>query len=276
MSVEAAIVALRSDPACSELIRDAYLTADPLDAAERFAASAEWRQTTQLMGAVAGKVVVDVGAGNGIASYAFARDGAGRVYALEPSPSAEIGRGALERVAEGLPITIQAGVAEAIPLPDGSADLVYARQVLHHVRDLNGAVRECARVLRPGGLFLACRDHVVDDERQLAAFLRSHQVHQLAGGEGAYPARAYLAAIDAAGLAVLRVLGPWDSVINAFPTVRSESELSSAPRDLLIARLGAAGRVAARVPGVAKVVRALLGRQRTPGRLYTFVAQRPA
>ena len=38
-----------------------------------------------------------------------------------------------------------------IPLEDGSVDLVYSSQVLEHVRDPEGHLREIARVLRPGG-----------------------------------------------------------------------------------------------------------------------------
>lgn len=38
-----------------------------------------------------------------------------------------------------------------LPVPDGSVDLVLSTQVLEHVRDPDVYLRECARVLRPGG-----------------------------------------------------------------------------------------------------------------------------
>ncbi len=41
-----------------------------------------------------------------------------------------------------------------LPYSDGQFDLVYSRQVLEHVRHPDALVREVARVLRPGGLFL--------------------------------------------------------------------------------------------------------------------------
>ena len=39
-------------------------------------------------------------------------------------------------------------------------DVVFARAVLHHTRDLELACREMFRVLRPGGIFVAAREHV--------------------------------------------------------------------------------------------------------------------
>lgn len=47
------------------------------------------------------------------------------------------------------------GVAEALPLPDASADLVTCQTVLIHVADPARAIAEMRRVLRPGGLLLA-------------------------------------------------------------------------------------------------------------------------
>jgi SAM-dependent methyltransferase len=152
-----------------------------------------------------------VGAGTGIASYAFARSGAREVVALEPDPSDVIGQGAIRRLVGALPIVVEGGWGEALPFADGRFDLVYLRQVLHHARDLDALVRECARVAAPGGVVIATREHVVDDERQLAEFLATHPVHRLAGGEHAFALPAYVAAFRRAGLAPLRVLGPLDS-----------------------------------------------------------------
>jgi SAM-dependent methyltransferase len=41
---------------------------------------------------------------------------------------------------------------QAIPLPDGTFDLVYSFATMEHVSDIRGGFREMARVLAPGGL----------------------------------------------------------------------------------------------------------------------------
>lgn len=276
LSIDDAIRTLRRDPGCAHLVRDAYLGRDVADSARRFAASAEFAAVCRLVGERArGALVLDLGAGTGIASMAWLAAGASRVMALEPDPSDEVGRGAIARLDPAGRIEVLDGVGEAIPLPDASVDIVYARQVLHHARNLPQLVSEVARVLVRGGYFLACREHVVDDARQLAAFLAQHPVHQLAGGENAFALPEYVAAIDRSGLRVQRVIGPLESVINAFPTFDSEAALLEAPRHALVRRFGWAGRVAARVPVVVRLVQARMA-GRDPGRLYSFVAVKPA
>jgi SAM-dependent methyltransferase len=51
----------------------------------------------------------------------------------------------------GARIEIRWGVMEQIDQPDGSIDVVWCRDVLEVVPDLEGGVAEIARVLRPGG-----------------------------------------------------------------------------------------------------------------------------
>lgn len=49
----------------------------------------------------------------------------------------------------------QVGTAESLPWEDNSLDMVTCQTLLIHVPQLQDAVREMTRVLRPGGLFLA-------------------------------------------------------------------------------------------------------------------------
>lgn len=275
ITTEEAICQLRRDPRCTELIRDSYLGADVFESSERFLASAEFAEVRELLeDRILGGKILDLGAGNGVASHAFARCGAEIVYALEPDPSDEIGRGAIRYLAEGMSIEPIDGYGERIPLPDGELDVVYTRQVLHHTSDLPRVLQECARVLKPGGAFLACREHVVDNEEQLQTFLDNHPVHQLAGGEHAYRLDEYLEAIRSANLELEEVFGPWDTLINAFPATRSPEELGRFPRTALERRFGKIGMLASFVPGVDSLVWRRLKRP-TPGRLYSFLALKP-
>lgn len=49
---------------------------------------------------------------------------------------------------------VRIGTANHIPLGDASADMIYAYISLQHVSDIDGALKEIRRVLRPGGLFV--------------------------------------------------------------------------------------------------------------------------
>lgn len=54
----------------------------------------------------------------------------------------------------GLDVTAEVADAEALPFDDGSFDLVVGHAVLHHIPDVEQALREVLRVLRPGGRFV--------------------------------------------------------------------------------------------------------------------------
>lgn len=54
--------------------------------------------------------------------------------------------------AAGLHIRFDAASATQLPWADGSQDLCLAPELLEHVADWHGCIREMARVLRPGGL----------------------------------------------------------------------------------------------------------------------------
>ena len=220
-SWEEAIDILRRDPQHRELIYNAYLTADLLGNCRRFAESAEFAEVLALINiyGLGGRDLLDIPSGNGIATYAFARAGF-NVVAVEPDPSASVGRGAIATslLAEKLEAKIVDAFGEKLPFDSNSFDLVYVRQGLHHARDLKAMLAEYARVLRPGGLLLGCREHVVDNyESSLRDFLDAQVDHQLYGGENAFTLFDYRAAFASAGLRIVRELEPYDSPINLYP-----------------------------------------------------------
>jgi SAM-dependent methyltransferase len=104
------------------------------------AAAIEW-----LLEAAPGRGVVDLAAGTGKLTEAVVEAGA-PVVAVEPDEGM---RAALEVAVPG--VEALAGTAEAIPLPDASADAVLVAQAFHWF-DPGPACDEIARVLRPGGI----------------------------------------------------------------------------------------------------------------------------
>jgi ubiquinone/menaquinone biosynthesis C-methylase UbiE len=88
--------------------------------------------------------VVDVGAGTGKLTRQLVARGA-HVIAVEPDPDM---RATFARVLPG--VEVVDGRAEAIPRPDGAADVVTAGQSFHWF-DLDEALPEMHRVTRPGG-----------------------------------------------------------------------------------------------------------------------------
>src|SRR5947208_4257832 len=90
-SWEEAIDILRRDPRHRNLIYDAYLTSDLEENCRRFAEGTEFAEVLKLIQAYSpqARCILDIPAGNGIATYAFARAGFD-VVAVEPDPSASV------------------------------------------------------------------------------------------------------------------------------------------------------------------------------------------
>jgi SAM-dependent methyltransferase len=272
---ESAVGWLLAQPEQQELCRACYYDRPPLDAARRFHGSDEWQALRGCMPRPPG-AALDVGAGMGVSAYALARDG-WRTVALEPDPSALVGAGAIRQLAAdgGVAIEVVQEWGESLPFADASFDLVHARQVLHHARELPRFCRELKRVLKPGGVLLATREHVISSAAQLPAFLAGHPLHGLYGGENAFTLAQYLGALRAAGLRVEHDLGPLQTVINYAPFSEEGLVAEIARR---AGRLPAGGAVARALlaPPWRRGVLALLSRlDRRPGRLHTFVARRP-
>lgn len=266
---------LREQPNQLDLVRDCYYDDPLLESAERFSQSEEAAELRKWLGHKLPGDILDLGAGRGIASYAFAKMG-GRVTALEPDPSSLVGARAIEKLAASsrLPIRVVRDFGERLPFPDESFDVVYARAVLHHARDLSQLCREAARVLKPAGLFVATREHVLSQKSDLPEFLAGHPLHKLYGGENAFLLAEYTGAIMEAGLRLDAVLGPFDSAINYFPmaAVGFQAVIEARLRRRI-------PRWLAHPLATNSWIQRFLGKRmsrssNTPGRLYSFIAQR--
>lgn len=281
LSWEQAVQWLRDKPDQQELVRACYYDDPLLEAAERFWQSLEWKSIEVLLPPAHGGRALDLGAGRGISSYALAKEG-WRVSALEPDPSTLVGSGAIQALARdsGLQIEVVTEFSEKLPFADGSFELVNCRQVLHHARDLPQTCREVFRVLKPGGHMIATREHVISKPEDLQVFLKSHPLHHLYGGENAFLLSEYTGAIVGAGLQLNKVIAPFDSPINYFPMTEAQwvaicttpiaKRLGQGFTEKLFSRKHGLGELL--VPLLAKVVN---WRNKSPGRLYSFVAEKP-
>ncbi len=106
-----------------------------------------WRRAAvKSAGAVRGRAVLDVACGTGDLAGMFARAGAGRVVGLDFCEE-------MLRIARRkLPaIEFVCGDAHKLPFADGGFDVLSIAFGIRNLADPAGALREFARVLRPGG-----------------------------------------------------------------------------------------------------------------------------
>jgi SAM-dependent methyltransferase len=94
------------------------------------------------------RTILDLGCGTGRFSEGLANRFRARVVGIDPSEKMlEQARRKPRRNG----IHYGRGIGEAIPLVDGSVDLVFMSMIFHHFSDPDRAARECRRVLRSNG-----------------------------------------------------------------------------------------------------------------------------
>lgn len=126
----------------------AYDRGNPLLALER-------PETEALLPALAGCYVLDVGAGTGHYARLAAALGARLAIAFDLTPEM-LGKA---------PRPALVGDASRLPFASESLDVTIAALLLSFVKDVEAALREIARVLRPGGTLVASDLHPVASER---------------------------------------------------------------------------------------------------------------
>ena len=112
---------------------------------------------------------LEIGAGTGYFSLNLLQLGT-----IERLTATDISPGMLRRLAAtadslGLEVETVETEAERLPFEDESFDLVFGHAVLHHIPDLDRALGEFRRVLRPGGAIVFCGEPSRYGDRLAAA-----------------------------------------------------------------------------------------------------------
>jgi SAM-dependent methyltransferase len=194
---------------------------------------------------------IELGAGCGLLSSVVAEDPAVRqVLALEVCEQAagliipQVAEWVLGSYAQKVVPVV--GSFDDLQLPDGTLDFVVEIDALHHSDDLTATLRECARVLKPGGRILCfdrCHpDAVTDrevDEMLSVVYSREFLIanHYPPGavltrrdnGEHEYRLYEWKAAFQAAGLR-LTAMASFESAIS--PRAALKGMLSLLPRSV--------------------------------------------
>ena len=101
------------------------------------------------------KNLLEVGCGWGELAQRMAAELECPVVAIDQSPR-------MVELAVERGVDARVGDVQRLDLPDAAFDAVVAAWMLYHVPDLETALRECARVLRPGGVFVGVTNASTD------------------------------------------------------------------------------------------------------------------
>ncbi|GEP58794.1 class I SAM-dependent methyltransferase [Reyranella soli] len=119
-----------------------------------------WKAAIQRIVEPSGRRVADIGCGGGIYSRAWHELGARTVTGVDFSQA--MVDAAREQAAGLTDISFRQGDATATGLPPASADVVFQRALIHHLKDYSPCVAEARRVLAPGGTLIV-QDRTPDD-----------------------------------------------------------------------------------------------------------------
>jgi 2-polyprenyl-6-hydroxyphenyl methylase/3-demethylubiquinone-9 3-methyltransferase len=105
-------------------------------------------------GALSEQEILEIGCGGGLICQELAQRGA-IVFGIDPSKEAlETARTYTEQAGVGQSVSFLQGHAEQLPYADGSFSVILCLDVLEHVQNVQATLREIARVLAPGGVFI--------------------------------------------------------------------------------------------------------------------------
>lgn len=130
-----------------------------------------------------GDTILDIGCGNGLLTEELARavGAAGKVIGIDPS---EDMRASADKRCKGLDcVELLAGTAHDLPLQDMSVDRAVSVQVFEYIDDIDGALTEMLRVLKPGGRIVISDIHFgtftwfSDDPMRMDSMMASWDQH---------------------------------------------------------------------------------------------------
>ena len=173
-------------------------------------------------------LVLDVSTGAGHTALAFAPHVA-HVIATDLTPQMLDAAQMLAKERKVMNIEFRSADAQKLPFNSDYFNLVTNRIALHHYPDMRAAIREMARVCRPGG-FVALVDNVVPSEEHTAAFINEfetlrdpshHWAYSLGQLESAF-AEAHLDMTCSVTLKKEMEFEPWARRMGASEAIRAE------------------------------------------------------
>jgi 2-polyprenyl-3-methyl-5-hydroxy-6-metoxy-1,4-benzoquinol methylase len=212
-----------SNPKLKQLVYHCYKTPDFTDNAHRFFNSAEFKTALNILSNL-GKhpdkdhTVLDFGCGNGIATYSLARAGYS-VVGIDSSLGEIAGLMAAQKL-QGLDNTtfnLQHSTTKELAFPDNSFDIVWLREVLHHMNNLTAFLKDVFRVLKPNGIVCSFRDHVIWNEEQKDNFFKTHPFYHITKDEGCFYLEEYRNAYLNSGFIIEKEFDSHSSIINTYP-----------------------------------------------------------
>jgi ubiquinone/menaquinone biosynthesis C-methylase UbiE len=194
-----------------------------------------------------GRRALELGCGTGLFTEKVARSGA-EVVAIDLS--IHLLGAARARLATAGNVRLACGNAEQTPYRDATFDAVYGSSVLHHL-DLDAALVESARLLRPGGLAVFTEPNILNPQVALMFHLGlTKRYFGVSPDELAFSRFRAAAAMRRAGFADVEVR-PFDFLHPATPAA-------------LCGVVGRFGRWLERLPGLREVAGSLIVAGRKP------------
>jgi cyclopropane fatty-acyl-phospholipid synthase-like methyltransferase len=182
------------------------------------------------LGVEAGDVLLDIGGREGQHGLVMAERFGCRVVSVDPvTENIERGRQIVGDHEYGHMVDVKPGSIEQIPAEDNTFRLIFSRDMLGHIADLELALVECRRVLSGGG-------HMVIHEVFATPMLEPDEARRLCADSASVPERMSVAVFEAAVAATGFEVQSLDVVGSEW--AEASQEAGTAPNHLLqVARL---------------------------------------